>query len=63
MFSATYLLFTVLLGAIVNRTYGTHKTFGFTLFHSQYLVLFTVVSRTSTAQEPPGKTVRPTVRS
>ena len=32
-------------GTIVNRTYGTHKTFVFTYFYEQYLVPFTGVPR------------------
>ena len=29
-------------GPIVSRTYGTHKTYAFTYFFRQYLVLFTM---------------------
>ena len=32
----------ILKGSIVNRTYGTLKKLHISLFHQQYLVLFTV---------------------
>ena len=37
----------VLRGAIVNRTYGTHKTYIFPYLLQQYLVLFTRDPRSS----------------
>ena len=38
---------TLLRGTIVNRTYGTDKTYTFIYFYQQYLVLFTMVARNS----------------
>ena len=49
----------LLRGAIVNRTYGLHKTYMFTHFYQQYLVLFTMVPRNKTSISRRRSTIAP----